>query len=295
VPANAEEKVIPFPEKLGERFNLIFPAHKMNPISWADMKEGHRINGETYYAFTVAEAAPGSVLGSDYTLLTDDPKKVIAAGVINVYTHPATGRGVANILDMGAREDTVSTTGAVNPYLEMALKSMARQLPPNALIRYSCKQGSDFEFLSRMATLHACGLPLSQWTRVGLLGDRFEEAAIKPRRSEEAETISAVKLRPSKTGPARILYEHRDEKTGAVKSFDGAAVDKVRYTTGSKVKGAQWIEFVGLASSVLAEGGEDRDITIPEDILKDKYKQTDPRRGGRKRTQRKRATSRRSS
>lgn len=290
----ATPTTVEFPEALGERFNLIFPAHRMAPVSWAAMKRAHAVNGETYYAFTVVEAASSMVLG-DYSLETGDPKKVIATGVINVHKNPATGLVTANILDMGTREDKIPKGGAVNPYLANAIKSMAQQLPPNAVIRYSCNQLADTEFLSRRATMHAVGIPLSQWTRTGLDGNELKEAVLKPRGSDHPESISAVKLRPSKTGPARILYDYREEGTGAVKSFDGAAVDRVEFMGATKAIVASRIEFVGLASSVLAEGGEDRDITLPAAVLKDEYKRTQPQRGGRKRTQRKRATSRRSS
>jgi hypothetical protein len=284
-----------FPEALGERFNLIFPAHRMTPISWASMKEAHAAKGETYYAFTVVDAASAYVLGQ-YSLVSGDPKKVIAAGVINVHTNPATKLVTANILDMGTREDSIPKAGAVNSYLEKALKSMAQQLPQNAVIRYSCNQLADSEFTSRRATLHALGIPLSSYTRTGLQGEQVREALIKRRGSDELVDVSAVKLRPSKTGPDRVLYEYREEGgTGEVKSFGGSAVDTVFVMGKTKSVLAPRIEFVGVASSVLAEGGDDRDITVPADIAKDDYKRTEPRRGGRKRTLRKRATSRRSS
>jgi hypothetical protein len=280
-----------FPEALGERFNLIFPAHRMTPISWSSMKEAHAANGETYYAFTVVDAASAYVLGQ-YSLVSGDPKKVIAAGVINVHTNPATKLVTANILDMGTREDSIPKAGAVNPYLEKALKSMAQQLPSNAVIRYSCNQLADSEFTSRRATMHALGIPLNSYARTGLEGQDVRDALIKRRGSDELVDISNVKLRPSKTGADRVLYEYREEGgTGEVKSFGGSAVDTVFVMGKTKSVLAPRIEFVGLASSVLAEGGADRDITVPADIAKDEYKRTNPRRGGRKTTQRKRKTS----
>jgi hypothetical protein len=280
-----------FPEALGERFNLIFPAHRMTPISWSSMKEAHAANGETYYAFTVVDAASAYVLGQ-YSLVSGDPKKVIATGVINVHTNPATKLVTANILDMGTREDSIPKAGAVNPYLEKALKSMAQQLPSNAVIRYSCNQLADSEFTSRRATMHALGIPLNSYARTGLEGQDVRDALIKRRGSDELVDISNVKLRPSKTGADRVLYEYREEGgTGEVKSFGGSAVDTVFVMGKTKSVLAPRIEFVGLASSVLAEGGADRDITVPADIAKDEYKRTNPRRGGRKTTRRTRKTS----
>ena len=283
-----------FPEKLGERFNLILPAHKMAPISWAELKEGHATNAETYYAFTVAEAPPGSVMGSDYTLMTGDPKKVIATGVVNTHKNPTTGLLTINILDMGTREDAIPKGGAVNPYLTMAIQSIAQQMKtPTIVIRYSRKQlATDPEYLSTRNTMASLGIPLSGYTRGGPEG---KEALIKTRAEEKPVDISNVKLRPSKVGADRILYEYREEGTGVVKSFSGSAVDKV-YVLGRRgVEISPVVEFVGTVGAVLTDSGEDRDITLPDIVLRDGFKRVEPRRGGRKRTQRKRATSRRSS
>lgn len=283
-----------FPEKLGERFNLIFPAHKMAPVSWADMKDAHAANNETYYAFTVAEVPPGYVLGQDYTLLTGDPKKVVAAGVVNTNKNPTTGVLTINILDMGTREDAIPKKGGVNPYLTLALKSISRTMAnPNIIIRYARKQlATDNEFLSTRNTMASLGIPLSSYTRGGPEG---KEALLKIRSEDKPVDISNVKLRPAEEGADRILYEYREEGTGAVNSFSGSEVDKV-YVLGRRgVEISAIVEFVGTTGAVLTEGGEERDITLPDAVLRDGFKYVEPRRGGRKRTQRKRATSRRSS
>ena len=283
-----------FPEKLGERFNLIFPAHKMAPVSWADMKEAHAANNETYYAFTVAEVPPGYVLGQDYTLLTGDPKKVVAAGVVNTNKNPTTGVLTINILDMGTREDAIPKKGGVNPYLTLALKSISRTMAnPNIIIRYARKQlATDNEYVSTRNTMASLGIPLSSYTRGGPEG---KEALLKIRSEDKPVDISNVKLRPAEEGADRILYEYREEGTGAVNSFSGSEVDKV-YVLGRRgVEISAIVEFVGTTGAVLTEGGDARDITLPDAVLRDGFKYVEPRRGGRKRTQRKRATSRRSS
>lgn len=284
------ERKVPFPEKLGERFNLIFPAHKMAPVSWADMKDAHAANNETYYAFTVAEVPPGYVLGQDYTLLTGDPKKVVAAGVVNTNRNPTTGVLTINILDMGTREDVIPKKGGVNPYLTLALKSISRTMAnPNIIIRYARKQlATDNEYVSTRNTMASLGIPLSSYTRGGPEG---KEALLKIRSEDKPVDISNVKLRPAEEGADRILYEYREEGTGAVNSFSGSEVDKV-YVLGRRgVEISAIVEFVGTTGAVLTEGGEERDITLPDAVLRDGFKYVEPRRGGRKTTRRKRKTS----
>lgn len=289
-----------FPEKLGERFNLIFPAHKMAPVAWSEMKESNRTSGETYYAFTVAEAAPGSVFGQDYTLMTGDPKKVAAAGVFNTYVSPTTGVRTVNLLDMGTREDVQPNgKGGPNPYLTAALKSLAQQMmeqfkTPDILVRYSRKQlFSDSEYLSTRNTLASLGIPLSSFTRGGPEG---KEALFKIRGETQPVDISNVKLDLAEEGADRIVYEYREEGTGATKTFTTSALDRM-YVVGRRgIELAPTVEFVGSVGAILMEMGTgEKTITIPDPVLRDGFKRVEPRRGGRKTTKRKRATSRRSS
>jgi len=275
-----------FPEKLGERMNLIFPAHKMAPVSWSDMKEAHRMSGETYFAVTLAQVAPGSVFGQDYTLVTGEPKKVAVAGVINTYKNAQTGALTVNILDIGTREDLLPKGGAVNPYLALVLSSLANQVgTPNVVVRYSRKQlATDSEYLSTRNTLASLGLPLSSFTRGGPEG---KETLFKIRAEEKPVDVSAVKLRPDREGPDRILYEYREEGTGAVKSFSASAIDRL-YTLGRRgVEITPIVEFVGTIGAMLTPAtAPEADITLPDVVLRDGFKRVEPRRGGRKVTSR---------
>ena len=288
-----------FPEKLGERMNLIFPAHKMAPVAWSEMKESHRTSGETYFAFTVSETPPGSDFGNDYTLATGDPKKVVAAGVVNTHRHsPSAGAPpvlTVVLLDMGTRDD-VQPKG-VNPYLSLALKSLAtqmRQFGPNVLVRYSRKQlFKDPEYLSTRDTLFSLGIPLSSRTRGGPEG---QEALFKVRTETDLVAIERVKLALAQEGADRVVYTYREERTGAEKTFPGSAIDRLYVLKRTGTEMAPTVEFVGYLGSVLTPIGEgETDVTIPDPILQDGYKRVEPRRGGRRRTYRKRATSRRSS
>jgi hypothetical protein len=275
-----------FPEKLGERMNLIFPAHKMAPVSWSDMKEAHRMSGETYFAVTLAQVAPGSVFGQDYTLVTGEPKKVAVAGVINTYKNAQTGALTVNILDIGTREDLLPKSTAVNPYLALVLSSLANQVvTPSVVVRYSRKQlATDSEYLSTRNTFASLGIPLSSFTRGGPEG---KETLFKIRAEEKPVDVSAVKLRPEREGPDRILYEYREEGTGAVKSFSASAVDRL-YTLGRRgVEITPIVEFVGTIGAMLTPAtAPETDITLPDVVLRDGFKRVEPRRGGRKVTSR---------
>lgn len=289
-----------FSERAGELYNEVFPAHGMAPVPWSMLKAAHAQRSETYYAVTLAQQAPGSVLGKDYDLATGgDPKKVAVAGVINIYWLSPT-KLVVKILDLGTRADLVPKAGGVNPWLAHTLKEVASWVatrvptidPRSILLRYQRKQlATDNEFVSSRNTLASVGVAISQYTHSnpGAL-----PVLLKKKGAGASLPITNQVLNLTVEGPDRVTYESRAKGSGAVTMVATSEIDRVRALDPEHgEEDAPSIEFVAPLAALL-----DRLPPIPgaapaqafltvskADVLEDSQ-YIPPRRGGRRVTSR---------
>jgi hypothetical protein len=271
-----------FPESLSERFNMIFPSLGEAPIPFSELKDAAK-RGREFYAFTVADVAPGAVLGSNYTLLTGDPKKVAVAGILALYP-TASGIATGKILALGTRKDLIPKEG-LDEYLAIALRSLAQNLQsrfgPTAILRYARKQMfTEPDYTSTVRTLAAVGIPYSSFTPEG------QQALFKLKGSAAKDPVDISQVKRLADGT--LSYEYLEEGTGATKTFAPSAIDKV-YVLGRRgVQLSPTVEFVGAVGPVLAPTGAEATITIPDPILLSDPERTAPRRGGRRKTARRR-------
>jgi hypothetical protein len=284
-----------FPEALGERFNVLLPSMGETPIPFSALKaDGDR--GARIVAFTVAKVPPGSVLGKDYTLVTGELDKVAAVGLFVIYPGQ-TGTPNLKLLAYGTRLDLRPSGDGFSPdpYLQFAIRDIAeeaqKQFGPGALMRYARKQmTSDKEYLTTLGTLSSMGFAYSSFNAKGesvllkIADDRPHREAAPVFR-----TVDVAQLRMNSAAEAveRVVYEYLEDETGATKTVTFPEVMEVQVLGKRGAAISPSVEVIARVGTIMTPA--DGIITIPDAELRDATP-TQPRRGGGRRTYRKKGS-----
>jgi hypothetical protein len=289
-------------EALTERISALLPDFGEKPIPFSALKPAGAAG--TVYVFTVAKAKPGSFYGKDYSLETGDPDAVALLGLVVLYQG---GGGYIN-----AKVVVLATRTALLPapeegfvpdrFVTFGLPKLASFLrtrfPGRAvLVRVARKQKiGDAEYMGTVGTLATLGFAYSHYTAAR----SPERVKFKLYDEDAAVEYGQTEAAPEAGRPESVVYKYAAPgKLTYDKVFTFPMVEAVQVERPGKMDLAPTIEMV--ADALVVESFGDfpagKDITIPDAVLRD-VDPMEPRRGGRRKTYRKKGrktTSRRSS
>ena len=280
-------------DSLVEKLNALTSAFGEKPIPFAALKPAGVAT--PVFAFTVAQAKPGSMYGQDYSLETGDPEKVALLGLVALYQGEG-GYVNAKLIVLATRLTLLPSPdeGFVpDRYITFALPKLAAfvrgGLPGRAVLFRAARQQKvgDTEYMGTLGTLASLGFAYSHYNAAR------ERVKFKLLGEEAPVEYGQVEAAPAEGSPDSVVYKYAAPgKLTYDQTFTFASVESVQVERPGRMEASGTVELVADAAVVEDFSGipSGKDITITDTVLQDRDPMV-PRRGGKRRTYRKKGRS----